>query len=84
MNFWYNGILNNMIGNDKHIWVSAYLFYNGSANKFLIECIRPFIIKMQQEKDLLKYFFIRYNEGGSHIRLRLLVEKKRKINGKKG
>ncbi|WP_438712603.1 thiopeptide-type bacteriocin biosynthesis protein [Aquimarina muelleri] len=64
-----------MIDKHKHTWISAYLFYKESANKFLIQFISPFVEKIQQEKVLLRYFFIRYNEGGAHIRLRLLVEK---------
>ncbi len=64
-----------MIDTSNQIWISAYLFYKGSANKFLIDFVHLFIEKMQKEKGLSKYFFIRYNEGGPHIRLRLLVEK---------
>ncbi|PKV52596.1 thiopeptide-type bacteriocin biosynthesis protein [Aquimarina sp. MAR_2010_214] len=64
-----------MVNVDQHIWISAYLFHEKSANEFLIEFVQPFLEKMKLEKELLRYFFIRYYEDGPHIRLRLLVKK---------
>lgn len=72
-----------MVEERKQAWISAYLFYTGSANKYLIECIQPFIKKMKYEKGLIRYFFIRYYEGGPHIRLRLLVKKEEESKWKK-
>ncbi|MCW3466695.1 thiopeptide-type bacteriocin biosynthesis protein [Chitinophaga nivalis] len=55
-------------------WLSAHLFYNGNLNLLLQQLVSPFL---QEAQPLLRpdmpYFFIRYNEGGPHIRLRLQV-----------
>ena len=53
-------------------WVSAHIHYKDSAHALLCRFIQPFIT---QATPLLHsscpYFFIRYNEGGPHIQLRL-------------
>lgn len=51
-------------------WLSLYIFYSGALDALLKQLVRPFIdavfnIHVEQ------YFFIRYYEKGSHIRLRL-------------
>jgi thiopeptide-type bacteriocin biosynthesis protein len=53
-------------------WVSAHIFYSGDHDLLLAELVAPFI---SNNRHLLAepspYFFIRYWEGGEHIRLRL-------------
>lgn len=69
----------------KKTWLSAYIFYHGSHEQLLREWIAPFL---QQSSSLLDtispYFFIRYGEGGPHIRLRMLadVEQHREIHAR--
>lgn len=53
-------------------WIAAHIFYTGDLNLLITGLIAPFI---QQYKHLLNpeapYFFIRYPEGGDHIRFRM-------------
>ncbi|MCF6407048.1 thiopeptide-type bacteriocin biosynthesis protein [Chitinophaga filiformis] len=55
-------------------WLSAYLFSNKGLDRVLREQVAPFI---QAADSFLQapspYFFIRYGEGGPHIRLRLHI-----------
>jgi len=50
-------------------WLSAHLFYNGELRSLLLEMVLPFL-----RDTPYKAFFIRYGEGGPHIRLRLLTD----------
>ncbi|MCX2491973.1 thiopeptide-type bacteriocin biosynthesis protein [Pedobacter sp. PF22-3] len=56
-------------GQDK--WLSLYLFHHGDADQLLKQLIYPFIKQWRTP-----WFFIRYWEGGDHIRLRLKAVKK--------
>jgi thiopeptide-type bacteriocin biosynthesis protein len=64
---------------DKHIttgWLGAHLFYEGliyspSCDRVLIEVVEPFVRAAQSHGWVDRYFFIRYREHGSHVRLRL-------------
>jgi thiopeptide-type bacteriocin biosynthesis protein len=58
----------------KYEWLSAYLFYNGSPELWLRTLIQPFLVDVQSRlHPVSPWFFIRYAEGGPHIRLRLQV-----------
>ncbi|MVT10604.1 thiopeptide-type bacteriocin biosynthesis protein [Chitinophaga tropicalis] len=54
------------------IWLSIHIFHKGALNDVLQQLVIPFL---EEVKPLLyepaPYFFIRYGEGGPHIRLRL-------------
>lgn len=63
-----------MIQKNK-IWLSAYLFYTGNWEHFLVEQVKPFIEKMISGKYADQFFYIRYWERGPHIRLRIKGEK---------
>lgn len=52
-------------------YISAHLFYGGNLNLLLKKGVEPFIY--EYENKFGKWFFIRYNEDGQHIRLRGLV-----------
>ncbi|WP_316826877.1 thiopeptide-type bacteriocin biosynthesis protein [Pedobacter miscanthi] len=51
-------------------WLSVYIFYQENANQLLKQLIHPFILRWHAP-----WFFIRYWEGGDHIRLRLKAAK---------
>jgi len=52
-----------------HKWIAAYIYYSGDLNLLITDYLSPFI---NQYKHLLnQWFFIRYPEGGDHIRLRM-------------
>lgn len=52
--------------NQQDKWLSVYIFHQGDANKLLKQLVHPFIQQWNAP-----WFFIRYWEGGDHIRLRL-------------
>jgi thiopeptide-type bacteriocin biosynthesis protein len=47
-------------------WLSIYIFYDGNADHLLKQFVFPFI-----QQWSAPWFFIRYWDGGDHIRLRL-------------
>ncbi len=57
-------------------WVSVHLFYT-NYDKLLKDGVLPFIQNLKAKDFIEKWFFIRYEEGGQHLRLRILplVEK---------
>ena len=53
-------------------WFAAYLFYPGDLDLMLSQLVAPFIKEFfPHERQDICYFFIRYWENGSHIRLRI-------------
>lgn len=56
--------------NNKNIWISTSLFYANSLDFFLCKAIKPFIYQVFKNSYAKHFFFIRYWEGGAHIRLR--------------
>ncbi|HEU5227272.1 MAG TPA: thiopeptide-type bacteriocin biosynthesis protein [Ktedonobacteraceae bacterium] len=53
-------------------WISAHLFYHQDLRVVLTDCVRPLIDTLRAEESIKRFFFIRYWQGGPHIRLRLL------------
>lgn len=53
-------------------WISAHLFYHDDLTPLLTGCVRPLVEELRREGLIDKYFFIRYWQGGPHVRLRLL------------
>lgn len=52
-------------------WLSVHIFYAGNLDLLLSKGIIPFIEKNKKDQRIEQFFFIRYGEGGPHIRLRL-------------
>ena len=51
-------------------WLSFHIFLPGGFNSFLVDHLVP---ALQNEAGTIKlFFFIRYSEGGNHLRLRLM------------
>lgn len=62
-------------------WISAHIYFKGNiyesdCDKIILEVVEPFICKTKEQKLFEKYFFIRYVEFGSHIRLRFFGERR--------
>lgn len=55
-------------------WFAVYLFYPADLDLMLQELIHPFLSSFFKEESDDAYFFIRYWENGSHIRLRMNVD----------
>jgi len=53
-------------------WLSVHLFYYDDPVPLLLECIKPLIAELRAQQVIERFFFIRYWQGGPHIRLRLL------------
>lgn len=53
-------------------WLSFHIYLSGSANEY-IKLYLPMLIEDLEKSRLVKrFFFIRYGEGGYHVRLRLM------------
>jgi thiopeptide-type bacteriocin biosynthesis protein len=52
-------------------WISIHVFYSLEQRTLLLECFAPVLAKLSRQSLLQRFFFIRYWEGGPHIRLRV-------------
>ncbi|MGD8778118.1 MAG: thiopeptide-type bacteriocin biosynthesis protein [Ignavibacteria bacterium] len=71
-------------GSDKK-WESIHIFFKGDiysyeCDKIILELASPFIKTCFENKWIERYFFIRYSELGTHIRLRFFG-KPENLNG---
>lgn len=58
---------------EQQEYLSVHIYYNTQdLRTVLLGCVDPLIHELQEEKKIARHFFIRYWEGGSHVRLRLL------------
>ncbi|MCX4553325.1 MULTISPECIES: lantibiotic dehydratase C-terminal domain-containing protein [unclassified Streptomyces] len=53
-------------------WVCAHIFYDTDQDLLLTDCVRPLVGTLTDDGLVQRYFFLRYWEGGPHVRLRLL------------
>ncbi|MER7166063.1 thiopeptide-type bacteriocin biosynthesis protein [Micromonospora sp. NPDC000207] len=53
-------------------WLSLHAFHSGDHDRLLTETVAPLVTSLQADGRLAQFFFIRYWEGGPHLRLRLL------------
>lgn len=54
-------------------WLSAHIFWTGPLDELLRGCVAPVVAYASWHRLATRIFFIRYAEGGPHIRLRLSV-----------
>ncbi|NUR60157.1 MAG: hypothetical protein HOV87_16065 [Catenulispora sp.] len=54
-------------------WVSAHLFHYGDLDALIAGVVGPVVEQLTQSGAVDRYFFLRYWEGGQHIRLRMRV-----------
>jgi thiopeptide-type bacteriocin biosynthesis protein len=59
-------------------WLSVHLFHAGDADRLLRLLVTPVV-----QQAGYPYFFIRYWEGGPHIRLRLWVDDKQELHARR-
>jgi len=52
-------------------WVSAHLFYHGHLDLLLVDLVAPLTEELAAAGTCDRYFFLRYWDGGPHVRLRL-------------
>ncbi|MEV5595453.1 thiopeptide-type bacteriocin biosynthesis protein [Streptomyces sp. NPDC052496] len=53
-------------------WVGAHIFYDTGQDALLTDCVRPLVARLTADGLVQRWFFLRYWEGGPHVRLRLL------------
>ncbi|MFI0980590.1 thiopeptide-type bacteriocin biosynthesis protein [Streptomyces sp. NPDC021093] len=53
-------------------WVCAHVFYDADQDRLLTECLGPLADALRADGLVQRFFFLRYWEGGPHVRLRLL------------
>jgi thiopeptide-type bacteriocin biosynthesis protein len=56
----------------KH-WLSFHIFLPGAFESFLVDHMAPALQDDLKAGTIKRFFFIRYSEGGNHIRLRLMA-----------
>jgi len=54
-------------------WLSFHLFLPDGLEDFLISALPPFLAAESERGSFCRFFFIRYSEGGDHLRLRFLA-----------
>ncbi|MFH8385765.1 lantibiotic dehydratase C-terminal domain-containing protein [Kitasatospora sp. NPDC018058] len=54
-------------------WVSAHLFYHGDQDAVVVGAVRPAVERLRLAGQAEGFFFLRYWEGGPHVRLRVLT-----------
>ncbi|WP_281873802.1 lantibiotic dehydratase C-terminal domain-containing protein [Nocardia sputorum] len=53
-------------------WVSAHIFYHGSLTTVLTDLVAPLTQELSSGGSIRDWFYLRYWDGGPHVRLRLL------------
>jgi hypothetical protein len=61
------------MGEAPSAWVSAHLFCHTDLDALLMHAVRPAVTELAESKAIGGFFFLRYWDGGPHIRLRLSV-----------
>ena len=53
-------------------WISLHIHRRGGMDHLLMGGVSPLIEHLRREGVLARWFFLRYWDGGPHLRLRLL------------
>lgn len=59
------------VGGDR-FWVSAHLFSQGNLDRLLTDLVDPLLDELRERRLADRGFFLRYWDGGPHIRFRVL------------
>ena len=51
-------------------WLSIHAFYNSDVDHLLAVCVAPLVEALRAEGLIDRFFFVRYADGGLHLRLR--------------
>ncbi len=58
-------------------WISAHVFYSDGLDRVLTEAVRPLVGELTEGRLVRAYFYLRYWDGGPHLRLRFLPARPR-------
>jgi thiopeptide-type bacteriocin biosynthesis protein len=53
-------------------WISLYVYYHEDPTPLLVGCLSPLAEELYQNEQIQAYFYVRYWEGGPHVRFRVL------------
>ncbi|MGI5282699.1 lantibiotic dehydratase C-terminal domain-containing protein [Nonomuraea polychroma] len=53
-------------------WVSAHAFYHADLDQLIVHAVSPLVTELTAKQLMERYFFLRYWDGGLHLRLRVL------------
>jgi thiopeptide-type bacteriocin biosynthesis protein len=53
-------------------WISLYIYYHEEPTPLLVRCLKPLVASLKEQKQISASFFVRYWEGGPHVRFRVL------------
>ncbi|MBV9773857.1 MAG: hypothetical protein JO040_07900 [Gemmatimonadetes bacterium] len=56
---------------DPAEWRAYHLFYHADRDRLVTELVRPTVADLLREGEIGSFYFVRYNLGGPHVRLRL-------------
>lgn len=56
----------------EYDWVSLHVYYHGDHDALLLDGIRPLLKELDGRGAARSYFYVRYWNGGPHVRLRVL------------
>src|SRR5262249_40755584 len=51
-------------------WLALYVFYGGDQDQAIIDSIGPGLRRLRESGWIARYFFVRYWNGGPHVRIR--------------
>lgn len=52
-------------------WISLYIYYHEDPTPLLLNCLQPLANRLLGMNQISQYFYIRYWEGGPHVRFRV-------------
>jgi hypothetical protein len=56
---------------DESSWLSVHLYYHGDLDRLLVDVVHPLVTEFADRGLAEEWFFVRYWEGGKHLRLRV-------------
>ena len=62
-------------------WISLYIYYHQDPTPLLVECLEPLVRELQNQRTLRQHFYVRYWEGGPHVRFRVLPQRASEADG---
>jgi Lantibiotic biosynthesis dehydratase C-term len=62
-------------------WVSLHVFHHGDLDTLLLDAVRPLAADLRRAALIDGFFFLRYWDGGPHLRLRLSAVRAAEVRG---
>jgi thiopeptide-type bacteriocin biosynthesis protein len=53
-------------------WISLYIYYHEDPTPLLVHCLKPLVAALKAREEITSSFYVRYWEGGPHVRFRVL------------